>query len=228
MTAVVVIEAVVIVLLMILVAGLLKSHAEILRQLDRLGAGEPTGDPASAHRTTGLEKAPTTELSGVDPQGSTRVVTLEHGRGNTLIAFLSSGCVSCQVFWQQLDGKYELPTPETRVVIVTRGPAGESPSRISELAPKDIPLVMSDDTWDLFKVPLTPYFLLLDGGARVLGEGSASSWDRLLGMFGESAADARLPTRLDTKQREHFTDNQLAESGIEPGDPSLHEKPLDR
>ena len=38
MTALVVLEGVVILLLLILVAGLLKSHAEILRQLHRLGA----------------------------------------------------------------------------------------------------------------------------------------------------------------------------------------------
>lgn len=230
MTAVVVVEAVVIVLLMILVAGLLKSHAEILRQLDRLGAGEQglTGGGSMNPRGTGLENAPTTQLSGVDPQGSARVIALEHGRGNTLIAFLSSGCASCQVFWQELSGEFELPNPETRVVIVTKGPAGESPARISELAPKGIPLVMSDDTWDLFKVPLTPYFLHLDGDARVLGEGSAASWDRLVGMFRESASDERHPTQLGTEERRRRIDAQLAESGIEPGDPALHENPLDR
>ena len=234
MTAIVVIEAVVILLLLILVAGLLRSHAEILRQLDRLGASEDgiSGDPGLVRKSTGLEKAPSAELRGVDPHGAARVVTLRHGRGNTLIAFLSSGCVSCQVFWQQLSGDYDLPTPDTRIVIVTRGPARESPSRISELAPKEVPLVMSDDTWDLFKVPLTPYFLLLDGDARVLGEGSASSWDRLLGMFRQSAADGAIPTGhpagLDTSERESYTDSRLTHSGIEPGDPALHENPLDR
>ncbi len=230
MTAVVVIEAVVILLLLILVAGLLKSHAEILRQLDRLGADESglTRIESANPKGIGLEKAPITQLSGVDPQGSARVVTLEHGRGGTLIAFLSSGCASCQIFWEELSGDFELPIPETRVVIVTKGPAGESPSRISELAPKAIPLVMSDDVWDLFRVPLTPYFLHLDGEARVLGEGSASSWDRLLGMFRESAADARHPRQLNTEERHLHIDSRLAESGIEPGDPTLHENPLDQ
>ena len=229
MTAIVVIEAVVILLLVVLVAGLLKSHAEILRQLNRLGAGEDllTGDVSPALRSTGLEKAPTTQLSGVDPHGSARVVTLEHGRGSTLIAFLSSGCASCQVFWQELSGEYELPRPGTRVVIVTKGSASESPSRISELAPNGIPLVMSDDTWDLFRVPVTPYFLMVDGDARVLGEGSATSWDHLLGLFRRSASDARHPTRLDTEERERLSDSGLTGLGIEPGDPALYENPLD-
>jgi hypothetical protein len=228
MTAIVVIEAIVILLLLILMAGLLKSHAEILRQLDRLGVGEdvPDGNMSPAWKGTGMEKAPTTQLSGVDPQGSARVVTLGHGRGSTLIAFLSSSCASCQVFWEKLNGDYELPTPDTRVVIVTKGAGSESPSRISELAPKGLPLVMSDDTWDLFRVPLTPYFLLVDGDARVLGEGSATTWDHLLGLFRRSVADAEHPTRLDTEDRRRFSDERLTGSGIEPGDPALYDNPL--
>ncbi len=228
MTAIVVIEAIVILLLLILMAGLLKSHAEILRQLDRLGVGEDAldGNVSPAWKDTGMEKAPATQLSGVDPHGSARVVTLGHGRGSTLIAFLSSSCASCQIFWEKLSGEYELPTPDTRVVIVTKGAGSESPSRISELAPEGIPLVMSDDTWDLFRVPLTPYFLLVDGDARVLGEGSAATWDHLLSLFRRSVADAEHPTRLDTEARRHFSDTRLTESGVEPDDPALYDNPL--
>ena len=98
MTAIVVIEAVVILLLVILVAGLLKSHAEILRQLHALGARETAGpqEVDIRTRTTGFEKAPTTVITGTDVRGATRSLSLEHNRGNTLIAFLSSGCASCQ------------------------------------------------------------------------------------------------------------------------------------
>ena len=228
MTAIVVIEAIVILLLLILMAGLLKSHAEILRQLDRLGVGEdvPDGTVPPAWKGTGMEEAPATQLTGVDPQGSSRVVTLGHGHGSTLIAFLSSSCASCQVFWEKLNGEYALPAPDTRVVIVTKGSGSESPSRISELAPEGIPLVMSDDTWDLFRVPLTPYFLLVDGDARVLGEGSATSWDHLLSLFRRSVADAEHPTRLDTEARRRFSELRLRVSGIEPDDPALYDDPL--
>jgi hypothetical protein len=73
MTAVIVIEGVVILLLAVLVAGLLKSHAEILRQLNALGATEDgsvtVGSAQTRPRTTGLEKAPTTSLTGVDLVG---------------------------------------------------------------------------------------------------------------------------------------------------------------
>lgn len=228
MTAVLVVEAVVIVLLLILVAGLLKSHAEILRQLHRLGIGEeePAGAP-SFRASTGLGRAPAAEITGVDPTGAPRVVTLEHGRGNTLLAFLSSGCASCQVFWEELSRDYDLPTPETRVVIVTKGEGSESPGRIAQLAPPAAPLVMSDEVWDLFRVPLTPYFLLIDGQGQVLGEGSATSWERLLELFRRSQADEARPTRLDTRGRSTMTDSQLTEAGIEPGDDALYRNPVD-
>jgi hypothetical protein len=224
MTAVVVIEAVVIVLLLVLVAGLLKSHAEILRRLDRLGVGDDEPTRAQHLRTTGLGKVPAEEVTGVDPSGSTISVSLTHGHGETLLSFLSTGCASCRVFWEELAGGVDLPTPRTRPVIVTKGPSAESPGMVAELAPSRVKVVMSDEAWDDFKVPLTPYFMLVDGEGRVIGEGSATNMSHLLGLFRQSAADAN-PVQLNTRERERFTDDRLAGSGIEPGDPSLYEDP---
>ncbi len=219
MTAVIIIEAVVIVLLLVLVAGLLKSHAEILRQLHpEKTAGHPL-------RTTGLGKAPVGEVSGVDAHGSTVSVSLRHGRADTMLAFLSAGCASCQVFWEELADRPDLPTPTTRPVIVTKGPQSESPAKIAELAPPRMTLVMSDEAWDSFKVPLTPYFMLIDGEGRIIGEGSATSMTHLLGLFRQSASDSN-PVRMSTSGRERFTDDRLSQSGVEPGDPSLYEDPL--
>ncbi|MFP3881782.1 MAG: hypothetical protein ACLFWH_05635 [Actinomycetota bacterium] len=224
MTAVVVIEAVVIVLLLALVAGLLKSHAEILRRLQRLdGNSEETG--TQRVRSTGLGEAPVGEISGVDPNGSTVSVSLRHGKGETLLAFLSTGCASCQVFWDELSGRADMPTPTTRPIIVTKGPRSESPSKVAELAPPGLNLVMSDDAWDSFKVPMTPYFMLVDSEGRIIGEGSASSMTRLLGLFRQSDADSS-PVRMNTSGRERFTDERLRQSGVEPGDSSLYEDPL--
>jgi hypothetical protein len=234
MTAVVVIEAVVIALLAVLVAGLLKSHAEILRQLHALGAAEDgsvaaIGTPSTRPKTTGFERAPTDELVGVELSGAARSMSLTHGRGNTLIAFLSSGCASCQVFWREFAGDFELPTPDTRTIIVTKGPDSESPSKVAELAPEQIPLLMSDETWDTFKVPMTPYFLFVDGDGLVIGEGAATGWRHLLGLLRQSTADTdgASPVTLDTEGRAHFTDVQLRQAGVEPGDPSLYQDPLE-
>lgn len=230
MMTVVIIEGVVIVLLVVLVAGLLRSHAEILRQLDRLGAGEDTSQPLSSPRprTVGLEEAPMKTVTGLTPGGAERTVTLDHGRGPTLLAFLSSGCASCQVFWTALSTDPELPLPGTRVVVVTKGSDGESPDKVAGVAPTGVDVLMSTDVWDTFRAPLTPYFMLLDPDARVIGEGSALSWDQLLGLLRQSAEDAPDPLRLGTSDRARFTDARLAESGVEPDDPSLYENPLDR
>lgn len=211
MTALIILEGVVILLLLVLVAGLLKSHAEILRELHRLG-GRPEGEigPRGV-RVTGLGQAPLTEITGSDPSGNERTVSLTHGRGETLIAFLSTGCAACQVFWQTLSEKPEMPTPSTRPVIITKGSEAESPGRVRKLAPAGVPLVMSSDAWDAFKVPLTPFFMLVGGEGQVLGEGSAMSWDQLLGLLERSRADAEEPV-----------------AAISPDDPTLYENPIQR
>jgi hypothetical protein len=231
MTAVIIIEGVVIVLLAVLVGGLLKSHAEILRQLDALGASEDgsvsVGSAQTRPKTTGFEKAPTTTLAGVDLAGGSVSMSLDHGRGNTLLAFLSSGCLSCETFWKEFGGDFELPTPDTRTVILTKGPNSESPSKLGELAPGRIPLLMSDEVWDTFRVPMTPYFLLVDGSGMVMGEGAAASWRHLLGLLRQSAADAASPLHMDTEGRRQFTDTQLRSAGVHPGDPSLYDNPLE-
>lgn len=225
MTAVVIVEAVVIALLVILVAGLLKSHAEILQKLDRL---EPRDDPAPRQlpKTTGMGQAPTDRIAGVDPSGVSVSISLSHERGEgTLLAFLTTGCASCRVFWSELGEDREMPTPNTRPVIVTKGPGAESPSRLAALTPDGTSVVMSDEAWDVFRVPLTPYFMLIDGDGEVLGEGSASTLEHLVSLFRQAHADAD-PTHLGTREREGFTDDRLRKSGVEPGDRSLYEDPL--
>ena len=229
MTVLVVIEAVVILLLLVLMAGLLRSHAEILRQLHRLGA-DARIDRSSGVRlqSTGFEVAPALEIDGIEPSGTARRVSLRHGRGETLLAFLTSGCASCRIFWDAFDGDIELPTPDTRPVIVTKGTASESPGTVAGLAPSNVPVVMSDDAWDTFRVPLTPYFMLIDGKGKVIGEGSASSWNHLVDILTQSLQDTRDPVHLDTADRERYTDERLSRSGVEPGDPSLYTNPLEQ
>lgn len=222
MTAVVIIEAVVIVMLVILVAGLLKSHAEILRRLDHLGVTEHDEAPTRQPRTSGLGRAPSDDITGVDPGGASVTVSVKSRSGETLLAFLSTGCASCQVFWEEFASRSDLPA---RPIILTKGPASESPAKVAQLAPSQIRVVMSDDAWDAYRVPLTPYFMLIDEHGNIIGEGSATSMDRLLGLFRESALDTS-PERMNTRSRERFTDESLSRSGVEPGDPSLYRDPL--
>ncbi|MFZ0015526.1 MAG: hypothetical protein WAL25_15585 [Acidimicrobiia bacterium] len=228
MTAVVIIEGVVIVLLLILVAGLLRSHAEILRQLDRLGGGsaEPRIPGDRRLRTTGLGRAPASEIVGTDPDGAAISVSLRHGRGETLLAFLSTGCASCRIFWSDLAMPEKLP-PGTRPLVVTKGAGSESPGVVRDLAPQSVTVVMSDEAWDAFRVPLTPYFMWVDDDGAISGEGSATDMNHLMSLFAQSSADsAPDPKRLGSRKRQQFTDDQIGRSGIEPGDPSLYEDPI--
>ena len=239
MLTLVIVEGIVIVLLTVLVAGLLRSHADIIRTLERLGVdehGTVAGQAGSApvmmgpsRRATGV--APVPSLDGVEPSGAARTVALTGSRGYVLAAFLSSGCATCQTFWKAFDRDHDLPSPAIRPVIVTKGPHEESPSDIAMLAPPHVPTVMSSDAWDAFRVPGTPYFQLIDAtDGTVLGEGSASSWARLSEMIERSIGDDPTPRpglRRSTADRLRDSDSELSRAGIEPGDESLWTKPGD-
>ena len=49
-----------------------------------------------------------------------------------------------------------------------------------------------------------------------------------MGLFRQSVGDSASPVHLDTGEREKFTDTQLGKAGIEPGDPSLYENPVEK
>ncbi len=123
MVALVSVETVLLVLLVVLVAALLRSHAAILRRLgpddgaDRGadGLGVPA-QPRSAIRPD----APAPELAGVTPAGdAVKLSFAGASAGPTLLAFLSTGCTSCAGFFDTLGDRRALPG--MRRVIVTRG-----------------------------------------------------------------------------------------------------------
>jgi hypothetical protein len=244
MAALIAIETVVLVLLTLLVAGLLRSHAAILRQLHELGAGidgANTG-PTSVDAPRALTPPATGHGDASDIVGpglgddvvSVRVRGVEH---RTLLAFLSSGCLTCRAFWDAFaDGPVGLP-PDVRLVVVTKDADEESLSTLAKLAPGHLPLVMSSDTWRDYTVPGSPYFVLADGAsARVVGEGTGASWPQVLGLLGQSDADGAAHARDARLRRDHGAptaamidvtnadriDQELFAAGIRPGDPSLY------
>lgn len=226
MTALVIIEGVVIALLIVLVAGLLRSHAEILARLHALDGGEE----ATPHQTDGLQinrRANGTvpeAVTGVTPDGSTAAVALQRSRGYVLLAFLSSGCTTCRPFWSELAGA-EMPDPDVRPVIVTKDPSEESPGRIAELAPSGISTVMSSETWDAFRIPVSPYFVLVEAAhGSVVGEGAAGSWDKVRDLLWAALADAGHRSG-GTAARARRIEETLDTAGIRPGDPSLYRNP---
>ncbi|GAC1545217.1 MAG: hypothetical protein NVS3B12_34030 [Acidimicrobiales bacterium] len=251
MLALIVLEAAAIGLLGLLVAGLLRSHAEILRQLHHLGAGLeplPTAGPRAQPVTlsAGPGAAPgATSIVGTTPAGETVRVALDRPGELTLMLFLSSGCGSCQPLWDGLrNGDHARVLPGVRVVVVARDPHVESPSLLGGLGPADVAVVLSSGAWDGFAVPGSPYAVLVEGtSSTVLGSGVATRWEQLGSLVGQHLGDldaqGEWPQResrqrgwgtpgsagLDGHGREQRADQELLAAGIGPGHPSLHPRP---
>ncbi len=251
MTALLVVLLVVTVLLVVVVTGLLRSHADIIRALHSLGVG--VGDPADGtartpdipvHLTAGpplpgeRDSASGHDVEGVSPDGDSVVVSIASAP-QTLLAFLSSGCVSCSTFWTALgqpDQMALLPAG-IRVVAVTKGPEWESPSAIAAKAPRGLAVVMSTEAWGDYEVPGSPYFALVDGasGGRI-GEGVANQWSQIADLVDRARKDTTASTAtsgramslgLSGAERETVNDQELMAAGIRPGDPSLYPRSLD-
>lgn len=227
--AILVVETVVVVLLTLLVAGLLRSHAEILRRLHALGAGLDPDAPVEAagpamSRTVDLRSpgpaafAAAADLDGAGLRDDAVHVSIAGARHRTLLAFLSSGCLTCQVFWEAFaDGRDLDLSDDTRLVVVTKDGREESISALRRLAPPDLPVVMSSAAWADYRIPGSPYFVLVDGPAgRVRGEGTGANWAQVKNLLRQADDDG-----LD-EARELRIDRELLAQGLAPGDPSLY------
>jgi hypothetical protein len=259
MTAVVVVLSVVVAVLALLVVGLLRSHAEILKRLHDLGAGIEPGAPASASAPTSatagagprpgrdfqvMPQVPSpppreafggaADLTGTGPGGSeavaVRVTGVEH---DTIVAFLSTGCLTCQKFWDAFRKPRKMALPAgTRLVVVTKGADAESPSAVAELAPSGFPTVMSTEAFADYDVPGSPYFVHVHGpSGRVRGEGTGPDWEQVASLLHQASGDAALADALAPSSvpkpdadadRESRIDRELSAAGIDPGDPSLY------
>ena len=224
MTVLVVLEGFVILVLSVLVVGLLRSHAEILRSLHDLGAGE--GGSHDSQQTPNVREGiaqpkagsiSAVDIAGVRPGGGAGKVTLV-GPQPTLLAFMSSGCSTCAGFWDAFASGVDLPDESARLVIVTRGPDRESESAVERLAPEQHQVLMSSDAWEDYDVPVSPYFVMIDGDGTVVGDGAAANWTQLVNLMNEAMADQRSTSHRGRHDR---IDQELARAGIDSDDPSL-------
>ena len=231
MTALIVIEAVALVLLALLVAGLLRSHAEILRALHRLGVDVEGGDRTAGELRVELGVArprataePALDVVGTTADGEAIAVGVVGAPHDTLIAFLSSGCITCHGFWDAFRETASLSLPkQTRLVIATQGPEQESAAKVLALSPPDVPVVMSTRTWEGYGVPGAPYFIHVHGASgRVLGEGAASTWAQVASLFQQAVDDGPTVSAAADATREARADRDLLAAGITPDHPSLY------
>jgi hypothetical protein len=89
---------------------------------------------------------------------------------------------------------------------------------------------MSTQAWDAYGVPLSPYFIYVDGATgEVAGEGSAGAWPQVESLLTDALADAELARgegprarRDDTATRLARMDDALSAAGIGPGHASLY------
>jgi len=238
----IVVETILLALLTVLVAGLLRSHAEILRRL------RPTVDEPSEptlHQIPGprREAAPASDIVGVSLDGDPVKVAVGGRARGSLVAFLSSGCATCQSFWDALRTEARQPLPGgARLILVTRDSSHESPSKLRELAPGDVPLVMSSAAWEAYEVPLTPYFVYVDGpSGQIQGEGAAEAWPQVVSLLrdalsdadgkgpalvlpgGNGASEASRASARGGSGRFGRVDDELRAAGIAPGHPSLYQ-----
>ena len=226
MTALVVGLALAVLVLGVLVAGLLRSHAEILKALHDLGAGLELDRDSAGPVPVTIEGVVPPRAPGATAPDAILGATLEgedvaiplRGKRPVLLAFLSSGCTTCKEFWTAFAKGVPSVPAGARLLVVTRDLAEESPSVLRKLAPADVPVIASTSLWDGLDVPGSPYFVLLDRAGTVVGEGSGASWPQVADLLGQAHADAG-----STSQRKKRDDAALAAAGIDPGHPSLHE-----
>jgi hypothetical protein len=243
--------AFVVLVLGVLVAGLLRSHADILRALHDLGAGvgDPMGEAPHRHgqqageTPVALTLGPplpserdatsAAALTGVTPGGDAIAVDVL-GERLTLLAFLSSGCATCAGFWESFSHPGSLDLPEgVRLVAVTKGPEFEIPAEVGARAHRSLTVVMSTEAWSDYEVPGSPFFVLVDGrtGRRV-GEGVANQFSQVAELVRRAQGDVRpfdvgsrsraFAEGLDGPARERANDDALLAAGIQPGHPSLY------
>jgi cell wall assembly regulator SMI1 len=247
-TVLVVTLTLVVAVLALLVAGLLRSHADILRRLHELDAGPAVAAEERARPVELRARADLPQPSGERPDFPAAAdlagrgladdavsITVRGPRHRTLLAFLSASCTTCGAFWRAFaDPALALP-PDVRLVVVTHDPEYESATALRALAPAQVPLVMSSRAWADYAVPGSPYFVLVDGAAgKVRGEGTGASWEQVRRLLSEATGDADLAARAagrtldlttDDASREARIDRELLDAGIHPGHPSLYTAP---
>jgi hypothetical protein len=116
---------------------------------------------------------------------------------DTLLAFLSTGCLTCRAFWDGLRPEVRRPLPgDPRVVVVVKDPSVESPSKLRDLAPEDLDVVHSSAAWEHFDVSMSPYFCFVDGTTgEVRSEGSAMTWEQVASLLRDALLDEEVAAR---------------------------------
>ncbi|MXW62353.1 MAG: hypothetical protein F4Y27_03200 [Acidimicrobiaceae bacterium] len=223
MIVLLIVAFVAIAVLTLIVFGLLRTHADILRALDRAGISldenSASLSAAPVSLTQPSRNRDAADIVGTVPGGGPVSVGVGGAR-HTLLAFMSSGCKTCATFWSEFESPaLDLPGESTRLVIVAQDPAHDSESRLVELAPSGVRTMCSSAAWEAYDVPGSPYFVLIDGSTRkVTGSGTATNWPQVRQLLVQAIGDAK----SGTAHSANGVSAELAAFGIGPGHPSLY------
>jgi hypothetical protein len=127
------------------------------------------------------------------------------------------------------DKRDEVPA---HLVAVVKDPTQESPSEVARLSSPGLQTVFSSQAWLDYDIPGSPYFVHVDGpSSRVVGEGSAVSWDQVMTLLSRSAEDREFSLvsaapRLADPDDEARMMAEFAAAGVDPRNGSgLSEQP---
>jgi hypothetical protein len=157
-----------------------------------------------------------------------RVVGVDH---DTVLLFLSSGCASCAVFWDELRDPVPLP-PRARLLVVPQSASDESVAALAAVAPNGVDVVLSSQAWRHYEVPGAPHVVFVHGPTgRIRGEGTGQSLRQVAELLARASGDASfvapvapLPKSARDQRDEAEVDRALLTAGILPGDPRLYGK----
>ncbi len=106
--------------------------------------------------------------------------------GPLLLCFLHVRCDGCEEFWRGLQDATAPEVPaDVSVVVVTKGPGSVDPAEVKRaaLGVDEVPVVMSDQAWDDYRVLGYPFFVLIDSqGGKVIGESVGFGWSDVVSM----------------------------------------------
>jgi hypothetical protein len=224
------VNLVILALVLLLIFGLLRSHAAILRRLHELEAGA-RNEPGPAPVRLADPSAAARSVQGETLSGEQAVVAVAGVERDTILVFLSSGCLTCHEFWTAFAGDGVTLPARTRLVIIAKDLSEESPSELAKLAPRGIDLVCSSQAWSDYEVPGSPYVIAVEGATgRIQGEGTGMSWEQVAGLLAQATGDrtyvvgdaaGSVAKPIGDVEREARVDQELLSAGILPGDPSL-------
>jgi hypothetical protein len=181
-------ETLLLVLVLLLVAGLLRSHAETLRSLHDLTAhGAHTA--AQAGDDIVLPEILRPHPIAGEALDRSPVVFDPARRPDVLLAFLDSGCSTCRPLFEGMKASESTHLPaSSELVIVAKDRHEESIGRLRKLVPEWASLILAGAAWRDYGIPGSPYFIHVRGG-EILGHGTAKTWPAALSFAEDAATD---------------------------------------